>query len=261
MADYMERGNTGAIYCDGNGAQELDVLYKSFNHLIAEMKASTRKILDANERQKRAEILALQAQINPHFIYNTLNSVSCMAMVNGEEGIADALNSLTRIMRYSISNPEELVAVTEEIEIIRQYEEIQKFIYWNDVNFEYDIEPDACDVLIPKLVIQPLVENSLIHGVEPQNNSMKVRLKVRKLSGKLMISVWDSGTQADIERMNLLLKDEYGEERTTSDSLGIHNVYGRIHRIFGEDATLYYRKDENGNTVATIIIPFSGGTG
>lgn len=261
LADHMESGNTGVIFTDRNGAQELDVLYESFNHLITGMKESTRKVLDANEKQKRAEIRAMQAQINPHFIYNTLNSVSCLAMVNGEEDIADALNSLTRIMRYSISNPEELVTVTEEIEIIRQYEEIQKFCYWDGVSFEYDIDSDASDVLIPKLVIQPLIENSLIHGVNPQNNSMKVCLKVRKLSGKLMISVWDSGTQADIEQMNLLLKDEYSEERKTSDSLGIHNVYGRIHMIFGEDATLYYRKDENGNTVATIIIPFSSESG
>jgi len=259
LADHMESGNTGEISCDRNGAQELDVLYKSFNHLIAGMKESTQKVLDANERQKRAEILAMQAQINPHFIYNTLNSVSCMAMVNGEERIADALESLTRIMRYSISNPEELVTVKEEIEIIRQYEEIQKFIYWDSINFEYDIDPDACSVLIPKLVIQPLVENSLIHGINPQNNSMRVRLEVRKHSGKLRISVWDSGTQADVEQINLLLKDEYSEKRKNSDSLGIHNVYGRIYRIFGEDAALYYCKDENGNTVATISIPFDGG--
>ena len=254
FAQYMEDGNTENYPCSEDRKDELGAIYKGFNHLMVQLKESTRKTLIANEEKKQAELHALQAQINPHFVYNTLNSVSCLALLKGQEGIAEVLGNLTKIMRYNISHPDKLVTVSEEINTIRQYENIQRCCYRDSILFEYNIAPEVENIMIPKLMIQPLVENSLIHGMNFKENTAVVRLSAYMDSHYFMITVWDNGKDANVEQINEYVTGQKEVVRKR-DSFGVCNVYERIVRVFGEQAGLVYCKDAEGHTVACIRIP------
>ncbi|MBQ7838868.1 MAG: histidine kinase [Lachnospiraceae bacterium] len=254
FAQYMEDGNTEKYPCNEDRKDELGAIYKGFNHLMQQLKESTHKMQVANEEKKQAQLHALQAQINPHFVYNTLNSVSCLALLKGQETISDVLGNLTKIMRYNISNPDQLVTMAEEINNIRQYENIQRCCYRDSFVFEYDIAPEVENVMIPKLMIQPLVENSLTHGMNFKENCAKVRLSAYLKKDQIVITVWDNGKDADVDQINQYVT---GQRKIahTRESFGVRNVYERILGVFGEQAGLVYKKDEEGHTLACIWIP------
>jgi two-component system sensor histidine kinase YesM len=220
--------------------------------LILKLIEEENKKMNALREKELARFYALQVQINPHFVYNALNSVSCISMINGQEHVADALTNLAKIMRYSCRNPEDLVFVSEETEIIRVYEKLQKFCYWQTIDFSYDIEPDTEKYQIPKLIIQPLVENALIYGIESASNKVSVKLTIKKNGEYLLISVWDSGVNANLINLNRIAGGFAKEKR---ESLGIDNVQERLYVVYGEKASLVYSKDINGNTIASIHIP------
>lgn len=247
FAMYMESGSTEPFPYDKTRTDELGTLYKAFNNLMIQLKASMKK-------ERQAQFSALQAQINPHFIYNTLNSVSCMALIEGEKQIAEVLGNLANIMRYNISNFEELVTVAEEIENVRQYENIQRFRYRDSVRFEYVVAPEVRNLLVPKLIIQPLVENALLHGTNFREDDARVRVEVCMGAEGVRILVWDNGKEADTVMINNYIEEKI-QMSQKEKSLGVRNVNERIAVIFGKGAGLFFRKDENGYTIAEILIP------
>ena len=252
FAAYMNAGNTGKIACPEDRCDELGILYKAFNHLMQRLEEAAKSNLEAVEKEKQAQLHALQAQINPHFVYNTLNSIACLALLREQTDIADMLADLTKIMRYHVSNPDAPVTVAEELEMIRKYEAIQKQCYRDSISFAYKVEEEAKNVMIPKLIIQPLVENALIHGMNLEENNGQVRIEVYK-KDFLFIRVWDNGQGAEVERINKYLLGEESMPRT-GDSLGIRNVAERIRMYFGPEATLCYEKDEEGCTLAVLKV-------
>jgi len=252
FAQYMDEGNTEKFPFNPFRRDELGMLYRAFNHLMHQLEVSMERMQEANEKKKQAELHALQAQINPHFIYNTLNSISCLAMINHQEHIADLIGNLTTIMRYNISKQDRLVSVAEEIYTIRQYENIQKSCYRDRVFFKYDIDSEAESFMIPKLMIQPLIENALIHSVNYNEKTIHICLAAYMENEHLIIEVWDNGTQANVEKINEYITGKVIHE---GDSLGVRNVYERMKLVFGEAAELLYAKDENGHTMARFHIP------
>lgn len=247
FAMYMESGSTEPFPYDKTRTDELGALYKAFNNLMTQLKVSMKK-------ERQAQFSALQAQINPHFVYNTLNSVSCMALMEGEKQIAEVLGNLANIMRYNISEFEELVTVAEEIENVRQYESIQKFRYQGSVRFEYAVASEVQNLLVPKLIIQPLVENALIHGTNFREDDAHVRVEVCMEASGVRILVWDNGKEADTDMINNYIEEKI-QIPQKEKSLGVRNVNERIAMIFGKGARLFFREDEEGCTIAEILIP------
>ena len=253
LSKHMEAGHAELISCDTVGQDETGKLYRSFNTLMTRLHRSMEDTVRAIEKQKEAELCALQAQINPHFVYNTLNSVSSLALYYGKADIAEVVGNLSKIMRYSISSPNELVPISTELDIIKQYENIQKSCYWEEVTFRYEIAPETLDFLIPKLIIQPLIENTLKHGLDHGEGRAEVRLITARTEEGIRIIVWDSGTCADVDRLNRYALAEASEENRSS-SIGVRNVWERIRIVFGERGNLHYEKDEEGHTMAIISI-------
>lgn len=245
FAKHMEESTAKPYDYDDSRKDELGTLYRSFNHLLQQLDAS-------NKRTLEAELHALQAQINPHFIYNTLNAISCKAMLSKQEDLAELIGNLTRIIRYNISTREKMVSVAEELAIIHQYENIQKNCRRDRVEFEYALAPALQDILIPKLMIQPLVENALVHSVNFGDRNIHVKLSGQLQGDFFEIRVWDNGREADVSRINRYITGQLVHMR---NSLGVRNVYERMGIVYGPEASLVYCKDENGHTVARIRIP------
>ena len=253
LSGHMQAGQAELISCDKVGKDEIGKLYQEFNALMNKLNYSMEENIKAIEKKKEAELRALQAQINPHFIYNTLNSISSLALYYEKEDIAEVVGNLSQIMRYSINDPNELVAIRDEISVIKQYENIQKSCYWEEVFFRYEIAPETMDIMIPKLIIQPLIENALIHGLDHREGCAEIRLITKKLSNTIRIIVWDSGISADINKLNQqIMMEDTSEEK--KNSIGVRNVMERIKIVFDEKGEFYFEKDAAGHTMAVISL-------
>ena len=254
LADHMQSGKMETIEFVHKEDDEVSVLYASFNHLIGRLKEMFQNVVEASEKKKQAEIRALQSQINPHFFYNTLNSIASVELLSGRQEVADVISYLSQMLRYSIKNPNRMVTLADEVRNIQCYTRIQQFCYRNLIRFEYEIAPESEVFLLPKVIIQPLVENSLIHGTNIIESDAQIRLSSSVEGEFVVIRVWDNGTDADVERINRYLRGQEEFEKG-SDSLGIRNVYERIRMLYGESGDLIYEKDQDGCTVAMIRLP------
>ncbi len=248
---YMAEGNREPFPFKYERRDELGILYRTYHDLLWELDESMKKELDAVEIQKQMELRALQLQINPHFIYNTLNSIACLAMLNNQDRISNLIDSLSRIIRYNISKPDVLVRIEDEIRIIKQYENIQKSCYSEQICLEYIVDDAVSKLMIPKLIIQPLIGNSIKYGVVPDEHRVCIKLKIYMESEYLNIMVWDSGRNADVEKINRYIS---GKLELMVDSLGVRNVYERLQITYGENAEFVYSQDAEGHTIATIKI-------
>ncbi len=219
------------------------------------------QLLNANKRQ--AQYLALQNQINPHFLYNTLDSIRSEAMLEGNDTVAEMTEALATFFRYTISKVENMVTLEEELENAKVYFLIQKHRFEDRVNLEieYDREDEfLLRCLLPKLTIQPVVENSIIHGIEHKLGSGTIRIVLKCTERRLIIEINDDGVGMPpevLERLNHQLNQPVFESIQLSKDKGgiaIANVNNRIHLIFGEEygMTVYSTPDVGTDTVIAL---------
>lgn len=254
LAGQMERGIVEPVEEQESGEDEIGILYRGYNQMQKKIREMLEDVWESAEKQKNAELQLLQAQINPHFVYNTLGTISSHALLCGQETIAKQLNRLVQIMRYNTREPNGLVPLEKEIGIIRQYEELQKMSGGGTVRFVYSIAPECSAVLIPKLIIQPLVENCIIHGFDSVREDGRIEICAEMAGqGEIQISVTDNGRGGDMDAVNRYI---HGEDSADSahDSLGVKNVYDRIRRVYGPAGGLEYCAVPGGGARAVITI-------
>lgn len=253
LANHMKKAKLQEIEYDNVGSREMLTLYEGYNKLIQHSEKLIADVYELAQEQKKAEFKVLQAQINPHFLYNALDSIGCLALLYKREDITNLLQSLAKIMRYNIKDGLSLIPFRNEIDIIKEYEKIQTNCYEGTVLFYYEIEPEVQDIKIPKLLIQPLVENAINHGMDFKEGQGIVEISAKIKNNRLEIRVWDNGTQADLDRINSCLR---GEKQIDANGggLGIYNIHERLKNQFGDKTEFYFTKDENGCTEAVIKI-------
>lgn len=222
------------------------------------------KLMDLNKRQ--AQYLALQNQINPHFLYNTLESIRGEALIAGLDGVADMTEALAKFFRYTITNIENLVTVQDELDNCETYFLIQKYRFGDrlQLHIDYDAEDweDIMNCKIPKLTLQPILENSIIHGTELKVETGNLRIQFGRTQDRLLIRISDDGVGMDEETLTKLNRklgrdgDEliHGEER--KGGIALANVNSRIHLIFGEEYGLHVYSVPQKGTDVEITIPF-----
>lgn len=254
LAEHMEKGELLNIEEDRSvkSTSEMQILFQGFNRFIEQSKAYIDNICHVETEKRKMEYRMLQAQINPHFLYNTLDSIGCLAMLNGQIRIADLLKALARIMRYSIHNPQEPAALREEIAIVKEYEKIQQSCCVNRLEFFYDLEESVEELMVPKLLIQPLVENAIFHGMNQENGI--VEISAAKKDGFAWVTVWDNGTGLDTREAQRYLNGERSSDEN-GGGLGIYNIRMRLKSQYGEKAELTLLQDENCCTEAVVKIP------
>lgn len=216
-------------------------------------------MLMEENRQKQTELIEtelqmLRAQINPHFIYNTLNSISWLAVFNGQTQIKTQLSNLTTLLRSAYSNPDQLITIADEKEILTCYTSIMKLRYDN-FSLLFDHEEYVEQYMIPKCILQPIVENSIIHGFPDLDRPCRIQILFHRdlLSGLMKITIEDNGVGMSQEQQEQCLKDSGSD--THFNNIGIHNVDQRIKLKFGTSYGLHISSREGDGTKVLICIP------
>ena len=231
---------------------EIAVLYQSYNAMRGRIQALARETQEEQKKAIESELRMMQAQINPHFIYNTLDSISCSALMEGNDDIVTMVESLISILKYSINFSRVTVPLREEINYLQDYIRIQQIRYSGGFDFVCDIPEEYLPVAVPPIVLQPLVENALFHA-ENGADGLRIRLYCEEAEdGLLLIHVTDNGSGADPQRINALLQSE---DPLDGHGIGIRNVYRRITLQSGGRGRLYYRSLPEGGLDAVIRIP------
>ena len=233
---------------------------------INEREAKLKAEYSASMSDSQSRINALQNQINPHFLYNTLECIRSEAIIQGCDNIAHMSNALASFFRYSISRRENIVTLRDELNNIRNYFLIQQFRF--EDRFFLDIELDeentaVQECLLPKMTIQPIVENSIFHGLEPKPGQGHVKIRVRSTENLLHLVITDDGIGMDAEtlaRMRANMERKYAEtnaDRTAGHGNGIamHNVNQRIKLIFGPEYGVQIYSSDGQGTQVEVLVP------
>lgn len=214
------------------------------------------------EQKRKSELRALQSQINPHFLYNTLDSIIWMAEDEKNEEVVVMTAALARLLRQSISNEQEQVTVAQEIDYVRSYLTIQKMRYKDKLEYEIEASSEVLPVSIVKFTLQPLVENAIYHGIKYKETKGKVRVRGFVEENKAFLAVEDDGAGMDEQQMRKIL-DEAGKEQAahirTGRGVGVSNVLKRLRLYYGEEYGISYTSKIGVGTCALVSIPLSGG--
>ena len=243
------------VSIDDRGNDEFSELNQCFNEMATETKQLIRNIKE-NEMQKRElEIRALQAQINPHFLANTLNTVSYIASLKKETSIVRLLDSILSLLNGCMRNDSSLISVEEEISFLRSYITTQEARLFGSFTVQYDIDPSIQPCLIPRFLLQPVLENALIHGVEPSDNPGLIVIRGSRQEEKLHFSVTDNGVGMNQEQIDHLLHSDNSKDRGRLNGIGIANVRNRINLLYGPGFGLHINSIKGVFTTVDIYLP------
>ncbi|NLB40702.1 MAG: histidine kinase, partial [Clostridiales bacterium] len=234
---------------------EIGILYSSYHRMLNRIHTLITQIKESLNREHKAELRALQAQINPHFIYNTLDSINWVALCEKQDNISVMVTSLSDILRYSISDPNSMVKLREELLNLSKYVQIQRLCNKDKFVFTADVSQELWEILVPKLILQPLVENAIFHASN-STNFIHIKLSAEIHGSTLKITVTDNGTNGNPDDINDYLEGS-SFHQSTRGKIGIKNVNDRIKMQFGSEYGLSYTRQEGSGISATITIPFS----
>jgi two-component system sensor histidine kinase YesM len=238
-----------------SGSSEISNLSNSFNSMIAHIDQLIRQNYLAELNEKNARITALEAQLNPHFLYNTLQAISTEALVNDQMQIYHMISSLASGLRYTIKGGD-CVLLKQEMEYVRNYVLLLKMRMDDKLNVVFRIAPETEELFIPKISMQLLVENSVIHGIGPDRDSISIEIQTYVENDILYIIVTDDGCGIAEERLQTLL-DSFGAPDFAShaDDIGLANLYGRLQLFYHKQADLKIETEVGKMTKITLVIP------
>lgn len=233
---------------------EFGIIARHFNHMVTKIDQSGKMEKEALLREKNAELKALEAQINPHFLYNTLDAINWIAIENEQFLISKMLKNLANILRYSIHKSNGVVSVRSETEYLKQYIFLQQQRFSFSFHCIMDIDEEVMDLKMHKLLFQPLIENSINHGFPGKSGEDLITITIRKEGEKhLMIEVKDNGKGMDCELINELNHYDYSAS-SLEGSIGVRNVIMRIKYYYGDQGHFEIESDGNGTTVRAVIL-------
>jgi two-component system sensor histidine kinase YesM len=230
------------------------VKIRSLIHDVYEAKLEQSRI---KLEKKEAELNALQSQMNPHFLYNTLESIRMRSVEKGEKETAEMIKRLTRSFQRMSRFRQEWVNVAEEVRFIKDFLSIQQYRFGPEFQYTMEVHPAILEWKIPKLVIQPFVENACLHGIEGADHVGKVEIILRPTGKKLYCMVKDNGIGMAADKLHRLWTDIKAEEPQETN-IAIRNIYQRLRLYYGEDFRLRIDSAEGQGTTITLVIPVGG---
>jgi two-component system, sensor histidine kinase YesM len=255
-----------------DGYAEMIIMASRFNEMLEEIEDLTDRLLESKRVlyeteliKRRAELSFLQSQINPHFLYNTLESIKGLAADEGSSQIFDLTTALSLFFRYSIKGSD-MVSLERELIIIKNYIFIHQIRFGKRLQVEYDIRPDCLSCIVPKMILQPIVENAIKHGIEPLERTGLLRIKSYRDGENLLLFVEDNGAGISPDKL-AEINASIEHRRSATDSLdgyseygiGLVNVHDRIRISFGEAYGIGIMSELEGGTTVSITIPVREG--
>jgi two-component system, sensor histidine kinase YesM len=266
VADNVQRGNLN-IRSQIRSKDEIGKLSESFDLMLDRINEKIREIKATEERKRKAELDMLQAQINPHFLFNVLNSIRMKVLVKGDKESANMISSLSKLLRMTISKEKKIITFHEEIQIVSDFINIMNMRQKEKVNVELSVHEEAHLIMIPRFILQPIIENSIIHGLNQSAGTIKVSTKV--IENEMIILIEDDGQGMDEETLNrlkrrLILSNEsdnsINKNKKGFSSLGISNVYERMYMTFGQKFKMEIKSEISKGTQVMLSIPKGGST-
>nr|WP_318683422.1 sensor histidine kinase [uncultured Acetatifactor sp.] len=248
----VERGNFEKASIQNIPGNEIGVLGNSFNIMISRIHQLMDENIREQQQKRKSELKALRNQINPHFLYNTLDSIIWMAEGGKNKEVVMMTSSLAKLLRQSISNEDEMIPLWKEIEYTKSYLTIQKMRYKDKLEFSMEISPEIMEERIVNLILQPIVENAIYHGIKNKAGKGMIRITGRLLEDDILLEVADNGVgmKEDVVRHIFDMSREH--EKKKNGGVGIYNVHLRIRLYYGEKYGLTFFSQEGEGTVVKI---------
>lgn len=234
---------------------EIGQAARSFNHMLARIRELIQDVKEHEQSKRMAELAALQAQVNPHFLSNTLNTARLMAQAQKAENIDELLAALIDLLHISMDMKSDTIQLKEEISYIKSYIEIAKYKQYNSFEVQYHIDPDLEELRVPKLILLPIVENALLHGIHGIHGKGHIIIRVSSCGDNIHITVSDNGNGIPAEQIPFLLEEKGTVNKKRFSGIGLPNVNERIKRIYGNEYGLYIDSILGMYTTIEVIIP------
>ncbi|WP_334077817.1 sensor histidine kinase [Paenibacillus sanfengchensis] len=232
-----------------DGSYETNVLTKAYNRMIKEIDRYTEKLLYEQQERRKADLNALQMQINPHFLYNTLSSIKYLAKMQRSDQVDLTIDSLISMLQSTLGSTEDRVTVETEIETLKHYVFINQIRYGDQIRVHYEIAADCRRLLVPKLVIQPFVENAFFHAF-PGSSSGNIHIYIRRQEEDLKIEIMDNGV--GMSAVPAQIRDR---KKHRLSGIGVSNVHSRIQLLFGPRYGVRIQSEEGYGTAVMITVP------
>lgn len=234
---------------------EVGLLGLQLNYMAVKISELIQLVQLKEEEKKQLEVETLQAQINPHFLYNTLGSLKWAAVRNKQEKLAKALDALVNLLRFTIKKAGGMVSLSEEIAYIRSYIEIEKMRFGERFCIYYEIEEEAGKEQVPGFILQPLVENCLLHGLDPERNDGEIVIRGYRKNDYLWIEVTDNGEGMTEDKKKELLKPRKDKKKKGFNSIGVEIVDKRLHELYGDGYCTQIQSSPGRGTKIILRIP------
>ncbi|MDF2801488.1 MAG: multi-sensor signal transduction histidine kinase [Anaerocolumna sp.] len=249
----VEKGNFDGVKVVRRGEDEIGMLYNSFYAMTEEIQNLMEDKSRSQKEKYRLELRALQAQINPHFMYNTLDSIVWMAEGGNNKEVVIMTSTLGKLLRQSISNEEEFVTIEREVDYAKSYLIIQKMRYTDQLTFEIEVDPAIYNYKIVKLTLQPLVENAIYHGIKYKETMGKIVITGKETEEGILIQIIDDGIGMEEETLNHIFDKK--KRINKNNGVAVENVNRRLKLYYGENYGLQYESKLNVGTIVSIFLP------
>ncbi len=253
-AEYVTGGDLTVRQPIQSQAHEIRTLSEGMEQMIARLNQQMEEIRQRQESLRRTELALLQAQINPHFLYNTMDTIIWLMEAEKTQEAVEMVSNLSSFFRHSLSKGQDLITLEEEEQHVRSYLQIQHARYKDIMAYELEIDPALRRGLIPKLTLQPLVENALYHGIKLKRSLGLIRIRGRLFQGQVLLEVTDNGVGMAPERLNQLRSAMEQDERV---GFGLSAVHQRLRLQFGPGCGLQVESREGEGTTVTVRIPYT----
>ena len=226
----MRKSKDGFLYrvSMDSGIEEINILKDSYNDMLIEINRLLDEVVEKERGVQQAKFEVILEQINPHFLYNTLETIGYLALDRTGEDVYDAIVSLGDFYRSFLNNGDEMIAVQKEVDMVRNYLKLQRLRYDDIFEEQYEIDSSVLDYKIPKLLLQPLVENALYHGIRMKGEKGIIKISAYKENGVLVIAVYDNGVGMKKEKIEEVLREE-------KEGFGLKKTLQRVSYIYNKE--------------------------
>ena len=220
--------------------------------MLDDIQELIQKVIEEERLKKDAELEALQYQITPHFMYNTLNSIKFAALIRGEKELGGLIGDFVELLQATISKKGTFLTVADEFHILNNYVHLQEFRYQGSFRVRYEMEEGAGGCYIPRLILQPLVENAILHGIDMKEKNGEIILRAKLEQDRLRLFVIDNGRGMTKEQIDTLLHSKAKKTNGLS-AIGVPNIKERLELYYGDKGGMVYQSSENGTTVEIFL--------